>query len=85
MYANACLCLYVFLKVFIWFSFLLFIYCVLVWNVFLLSNFTYTVIILDACLYPNERERTGIDLGEQRIWEELGDGNHNQNIYYKKF
>lgn len=53
--------------------------------IFLLSYFI--IIILDACLYSNEREkgnlwiRVGREVG--RIWEEMGEGKHNEILYEK--
>lgn len=51
--------------------------------VFILSNF---IIILGAFLYSNEREKgKGCGFGwVERIWEALGEGNHDQNILYGK-
>lgn len=43
--------------------------------------------MLNVYLYANKREkRTWILMGveEGRIWEELGEGNHNQNILHEK-
>lgn len=44
--------------------------------------------VLDACLYSNERKKERIWIwvgGEVRkTWEELGEGNCNQNTLYEK-
>lgn len=43
------------------------------------------IIILEASLYSNERERKGMDLGRWESGEALGvGGNQNQNILHEK-
>lgn len=51
--------------------------------VFILSNF---IITLGVFLYSNEREKgEGCGFGwVERIWEVLGEGNHDQSIFYGK-
>jgi hypothetical protein len=72
----------VFLVLFLWlFCFLfVYLYCLFVSVLFLLFW---------VCLYSNwrEKERVWIWVGGEvkRIWEESREGNHNQNILYKKF